>query len=150
MSDANTLRIVRTFPCSRARLWEAWTDWSTALAWWGPVDWPTVDIDADLREGGEWRAELQSASGESLHQAGRFLEITPQSRLSFTFRWVSDNHEDGPGVETRVSVDLTEVTEGTRMEFVQTELASAESVTGHTDGWNSTFDRLTKHIEGSK
>ena len=150
MTDASGLHIVRTFPCAPDRLWQAWTDWERALAWWGPVDWPAVAMEADLREGGEWRAELRSARGESLHQAGRFLEITPQTRLAFTFQWVSDNHEDGPGVETHVVVEFTEVPEGTQMDFKQTELVSSESVTGHTAGWNSTFDRLATDIYGSE
>ena len=143
---SDTLHITRLFPCSLQRLWNAWSDWPTALKWWGPADWPAAFMEADFRVGGEWRAELRSAKGESLWQSGRFLEIEPPKHLVFTFKWDSDNHEDGAGVETHVRITFAETPDGARMDFTQSQLKSAESVTGHTHGWQSTFDRLHTFI----
>lgn len=144
--DAPALRLTRIFPCSVERLWLAWSDWERTIEWWGPIDWPAAAMEADFREGGEWRAELRSEAGESLHQSGRFLRIEAGRRLAFTFKWDGDNHEDGPGVETQVCVEFSETPEGARMDFTQTSMASEESVRNHAHGWNSTFDRLGERI----
>ena len=145
-SNENTLSMTRTFPCSKERLWQAWSDWESAISWWGPVDWPAVSIEADFRTGGEWRAELRSKSGESLFQSGEFLEIIPTEKIVFTFLWEGDNHEDGPGALTTVVVLIKECEEGAVLEFSQTGLKSLASVDGHQGGWMSTFDRLATQI----
>lgn len=146
MSESNTLEISRVFPCSQERLWKAWSDWENTISWWGPVDWPAVQVEADFREGGNWSAELRSETGASLFQSGEFLEITPVERLVFTFRWDSEDHEDAPGIETRVEVQLSEVEQGALMRFRQTGLTSTESVESHNGGWMSCFDRLEQGL----
>jgi uncharacterized protein YndB with AHSA1/START domain len=138
------VEIVREFAAPRERVWRAWTDPRSLLQWLGPVDWPAIEVTADLREGGAWRACLQSTeSGELLWQSGRYLEIVAPERLVYSFRWENENHEDGPGVDTTVSVLLSERPDGgTLMRFTHVGLASAQSATGHDRGWQSCFDRL--------
>ncbi|MBV8394213.1 MAG: SRPBCC domain-containing protein, partial [Alphaproteobacteria bacterium] len=97
------VEIVRAFAQPRERVWRAWTRPEALLRWLGPVDWPAIEVTADVRVGGTWRACLRSTeSGEILWQSGRYLEIVPTERLVFSFRWEGDSHEDGPGVETTV------------------------------------------------
>lgn len=138
------VEIVRTFAVPRERVWHAWTNPQALLRWLGPLDWPAIDVKADVRVGGAWRACLESTeSGEHLWQSGRYLEITAPERLVFSFRWESETHEDGPGVETTVTVLLSETADGgTLMRFTHVGLASAQSATGHDRGWQSCFDRL--------
>jgi uncharacterized protein YndB with AHSA1/START domain len=80
-----------------------------------------------------------------LWQSGRYLVVEPPERLEFTFAWEGSNHEDGPGVETHVTVILESTAAGgTVMRFSQVGLVSRESVAGHSKGWESTFDRLDR------
>ena len=143
-SGSDLLQITREFSAARERVWLAWTQPDAIVRWLGPSDWPAVEVTADVRVGGAWRACLRSKSDDRLlWQSGRYLIVEPPGRLEFTFAWEGSSHEDGPGVETRVTVILEPTAAGgTLMRFSQTGLVSRRSVTGHLKGWESTFERL--------
>lgn len=141
------LTITRDFRASRERVWRAWTQPDALLRWHGPAFYPAVEVNADVRVGGAWRACLKSdrVGDVLLWQSGRYLVVTPPERLEFTFAWETPNHEDGPGVQTHVSIRLEELTDGgTRMHFCQTGFLSTRSADSHSAGWNGTFDRLAE------
>lgn len=143
-TSSSTLELVREFAVARERVWLAWTRPEAIVKWLGPPDWPAVEVTADVRSGGAWRACLRSTTGDQLlWQSGRYLVVQPPGRLEFTFAWEGSNHEDGPGVETHVTVILEATAAGgTRMQFSQVGLASQQSAAGHTLGWEGTFERL--------
>ncbi|MDB5806619.1 MAG: ATPase [Betaproteobacteria bacterium] len=147
-SPTPPLRIVRDFAVAREQVWRAWTEPDAIIRWLGPVDWPAIEVQADVRVGGAWRACLREKQGsDCLWQSGHYLAIVPPERLEFTFAWEGTNHEDGPGVQTHVTVLLQETASGgTRMHFEQAGLASTQSATGHAEGWNSTFGRLDRYL----
>jgi uncharacterized protein YndB with AHSA1/START domain len=150
VSDAlPPLTITRNFQAPRERVWRALTQPDAMIRWQGPAFYPSVEINADVRVGGAWRACLKSDNVEDvlLWQSGRYLVVTPPERLEFTFAWETPNHEDGPGVITHVSIRLEELADGsTRMHFSQTGFLSTKSATSHSAGWNGTFDRLAKFL----
>jgi uncharacterized protein YndB with AHSA1/START domain len=136
------LTLRRVFDAPRELVWRAWTRPEMIVRWLGPVEWPAVRVTQDLRVGGAWSAILKSADGETLRQSGVYQLVEPPHRLVFTFAW-GDRHEDGPPVETIVSIELTAVSNGqTLMRFTQTGLKSASSAGGHRRGWTSSFGRL--------
>jgi uncharacterized protein YndB with AHSA1/START domain len=141
---SDLLQITREFSAARERVWLAWTQPDAIVRWLGPSDWPAVEATADVRVGGAWRACLRSRNdARLLWQSGRYLIVEPPERLEFTFAWEGSSHEDGPGVETRVTVILEPTAAGgTLMRFSQTGLVSRQSATGHLKGWESTFERL--------
>ncbi len=138
-----TLRMQRVFDAPRALVWKAWTQPELMVHWMGPVEWPMVSGSADFRVGGEWRACLRSPqTREDLWQGGVYREIDIERRLVFTFKW-DESHEDGPPVDTLVTIELSDTAGGgTLMDFTHEGLKSAESLTGHKHGWTSTLDRL--------
>ena len=145
MSDTSpdySLFIERKFSAPIDEVWEAWTDPEILVQWFGPRDWPAVKVTQDVTKDGVWQAILRNDSDEELVVGGRYLLLQEPDLLSFTFQWQSDNHEDGPGVETLVEIKLSSCENGTLMKFKQSKLATEESASGHTDGWGSTFDRL--------
>ena len=107
------------------------------------MEWPAVSAVADFRVGGAWRICLRSPeTGQDLWQGGVYTEIEAPSRLAFTFKW-DESHEDGPPVDTAVTVEFTDAGRGkTRMDFTHEGLKSERSLTGHRHGWSSTADRL--------
>ena len=144
-----TLRIQRVFDAPRALLWAAWTKPEMLVRWLGPVDWPAISATCDLRVGGRWSATLRSGSGEQLRQHGIYLEIVPEERLVFTFKWEGD-HEDGPPVDTQVTVALSDSADGgTQLDFTHAELKSPQSLAGHRQGWTSSFARLDAWLAGA-
>jgi uncharacterized protein YndB with AHSA1/START domain len=76
---------------SPERVFHALTEPSELLAWWGEseVYWCT-SWTRDLRVGGSWRCEGTSKRGGAFSVEGRFLEIEPPRRLTYTWRpsWV--------------------------------------------------------------
>jgi len=138
-----TLKMRRTFDAPRELVWRAWSNPEILVLWMGPVEWPAVSATCDFRVGGEWRICLRSpATGENLWQGGVYTEIDAPRRLAFTFKW-DESHEDGPPVDTRVTVDFSEIDGGrTVMDFTHEGLKSEQSLTGHRHGWTSTADRL--------
>lgn len=143
------LVITRDFRASRERVWRAWTQTDALMQWHGPAFYPASEIKADVRVGGVWRACLKSDKpGERLlWQSGRYLVVAPPEHLEFTFVWETPDHEDGPGVETHVTVLLEELPDGTtRMHFSQTGFLSTKSAISHSTGWNGTIDRLVEYL----
>lgn len=139
-----TLWMQRRFAAPRELVWCAWTQPEALVLWMGPVEWPAVEVVNDLRVGGTWRICLRNPqTGEDLWQGGVYREITAPERLVFTFRW-DESHEDGPPVDTMVTVQLSEADDGaaTIMNFIHEGLKSEQSLTGHRHGWSSTADRL--------
>ena len=142
-TERPTLKMQRTFDAPRELVWRAWSKPEILVLWMGPVEWPAVSATCDFRVGGAWRVCLRSPeTGDDLWQGGIYTEIDAPRRLAFTFRW-DESHEDGPPVETLVSVDFHQTDEGkTLMDFTHEGLKSEQSLTGHRYGWNSTVDRL--------
>ena len=148
-APAGSMHLRRIFDAPRDLVWEAWTRPELTVLWLGPMEWPAVRVTQDLRVGGEWSALLKSAEGdETLWQGGVYRVIDPPQRLVFTFAW-GDRHEDGPPVQTIVSVKLTAFPgKRTLMDFTQRGLKSAASTGGHRHGWTSTFDRFDEWLAG--
>ncbi|SFS46156.1 SRPBCC family protein [Brevundimonas viscosa] len=142
-----SLHLQRVFDAPRALVWKAWTTPETVVLWLGPVEWPAVSVSQDLRVGGAWRACLRSPeTGQDLWQGGVYREIVPPERLVFTFKW-DESHEDGPPVDTLVTVEFAELPDGrTRMDFTHEGLKSEQSLAGHRHGWTSTFERLVAFL----
>jgi uncharacterized protein YndB with AHSA1/START domain len=142
-----TLRMQRVFDAPRSLLWSAWTKPEMIVRWLGPITWPAIGHTSDFRVGGRWSATLESVAGEgTYHQYGVYIEIVPEERLVFTFKW-ADGHEDGTPVDTLVTVVLTDTPGGgTQLDFTHAELKSPLSAERHHYGWTSTFDRLDQWI----
>lgn len=138
-----TLNLQRVFDAPRELVWHAWSNPEVLVLWMGPVEWPAVSATCDFRVGGAWRICLRSPeTGQDLWQGGVYTEIVAPERLAFTFKW-DESHEDGPPVDTLVTVRLSETDDGrTRMDFTHEGLKSEQSLTGHRHGWSSTADRL--------
>jgi len=148
VQSQGVLFIERWFDATPHQLWSAWTDPALVVQWFGPQDWPAIDFHQDLIKGGRWCATLQSSSGEQLIAGGNYITIDQPKQLAFTFRWESDNHENGPGIDTQVNIWFEQQAHGTLMKFEQLGLTSREAVDGHTLGWNQTFDRFNDYLKG--
>lgn len=142
------LKLRRIFDAPRELVWQAWTRPEMLIAWFGPPEWPAVETEQDLRPGGTWRACLRSATEDRLlWQGGVYHEVVPPERLVFSFKWESDDHEDGTPVDTQVIVLFAEMPDGrTEMDFTQRGLKSEQSLAGHRHGWTGTFARLDQWL----
>jgi uncharacterized protein YndB with AHSA1/START domain len=79
------VRIERIFNASRERVWRAFTDPKLVAQWWGRGNKLVVER-MEVERGGHWRFVEHSPDGVHGFE-GRFREVSPPERLSYTFEW---------------------------------------------------------------
>ena len=88
------LVITRTFNGPARIVFEAWTRPELLKRWWAPksTGMTLLSCEADVRVGGRYRFEFgHAASSEPMVFFGRYVEVTPHSRLV----WTNDESDDG-------------------------------------------------------
>ena len=87
------LVVTRTFNAPARLVFEAWTKPELLKRWWIPRSsgMAFLSCEADVRVGGGYRFEFAHGSSKPMAFFGRYLEVTPPSRLV----WTNDESEDG-------------------------------------------------------
>jgi uncharacterized protein YndB with AHSA1/START domain len=78
--------IRRTFNGPARIVFDAWTKPELVRRWWAPKSHRVslASCDAEVRVGGQYRYVLEFDSGKRFAFSGRYLEVTPPSRLVYT------------------------------------------------------------------
>jgi len=109
------LVVRRTFNCPAHILFEAWASPELLKRWWVPPSFGMtfVSCEADVRTGGTYRFVFSHpAFEEPMPFFGRYIEVTPDSRIV----WTNEEGAEGP-----VSTVTFEETDGKTL-LVLTEL----------------------------
>jgi uncharacterized protein YndB with AHSA1/START domain len=142
-NDELVLRLSRSFPAPRDRVFQAFISPARLVKWWGPKGFTVPACTLDVRAGGAWRTVMRSSEGKDHIVSGVYREITPPERLVLTWGW----EEDGArGHETVVTIELFETPGGTRMELTHEGFETADSRNAHRDGWSSCLDCLEEAL----
>lgn len=127
--------ITRTLDAAPETVWRAWTE-PEHLAQWLPST-PVESITWDVREGGKYQYTMVNhETGQDIVTGGTFLEVSPLTKLVFT--WGNPGDPDAPVV----TVSFTESGDTTEMAF---HLVGFEGHPGDGfvyDGWSTTLDDL--------
>ncbi|MBV8490366.1 MAG: SRPBCC domain-containing protein, partial [Candidatus Eremiobacteraeota bacterium] len=70
----------RVVNAPRALVWEAWTDPKHARHWWGPDGCTVVGFEADLRQGGSFRIDIEFG-GSVTTIGGIYEDVVDRERL---------------------------------------------------------------------
>jgi uncharacterized protein YndB with AHSA1/START domain len=130
------LVVTRTFDAPARLVFEAWTTPELFSQWWVPrsMGMTLRSCEMDVRVGGRYRLNF----GEGMNFFGRYLEVTPYSRLAWT------NEESGEaGPVTTVTFD--EQDGKTRLvlhELYPSKEALDAAGTGAADALGETFTQL--------
>ena len=133
------VELQRDLPAPRERVFAALTERWALARWWGPAGFTTPVIELDLRVAGRYRFLMQPPQGEAFHCTGEFLEITPPSRLAYTFRWEEPDPDDRDTV-VRLSLDSSGDT--TALSLSHGDFATAARLELHRDGWADSLVKL--------
>ena len=133
------LEIVRTFKASRQTVFDAFTSFEIMKSWFGPATCQVFGGSVDFRVGGEYRFDMNTEMGE-MSVAGRYVEITPPEKITFTWRWLDD--EDWVPVDSLIVLTFKELGGTTELRFVQTGFSTLESRANHEHGWSGSLDKL--------
>src|SRR5919199_1348662 len=87
------LVVTRTFNGPARVVFEAWTKPELLKRWWVPksAGVSLLSCEADVRVGGKYRFEIGHESSKSMVFFGRYVEVTPHSRLV----WTNEESDDG-------------------------------------------------------
>jgi len=106
------------------------------------VEWNGTVVNIDPRPGGVYRVLM---SGQ--HQAaGEYVEVTPMTKVVFTFGWEQDGNPIVPG-STTVEITLHPEGDKTRVRLVHRGLPD-DAVADHGGGWANYLDRLAIRAAG--
>src|SRR5215207_3340410 len=133
------LVITRTFNGPARIVFEAWTKPELLKRWWAPKSTgvPLLSCEADVRVGGRYRFEFGHEVSKSMAFFGRYIEVTPHSRLVWT------NEESDDGAVTTVTFEE----KGDKTLLVLHELYPSKEAldaagTGAADAMGETFEQL--------
>jgi uncharacterized protein YndB with AHSA1/START domain len=144
-STSHDLVINRFFDAPRELVYACWTDAEHLARWGGAPEGLTVTVEEqDIRVGGAYRICMTSPDGDEYRLQGVYRELIAPEKIVFTHAWIMPGGISAP--ETLVTIQLKKSGNGTELIFRQTGLTSPDARDGHTQGWNSTFDRLTDYL----
>ncbi len=105
--------------------------------------WIGINVTLDPKPGGIYRVDVDGS-----HIArGEYVEVTPYSRVVFTFGWEGDDSPLQPGSST-VEITLTPDGDATVLRLRHSGL-DAEQRKFHAEGWDHFVPRLGIVAEGN-
>jgi uncharacterized protein YndB with AHSA1/START domain len=136
------LVVTRSFDAPARIVFEAWTTPELLKRWWAPKSFGIsfVSCEVDARTGGAYRFVFRHpASEQPMEFFGRYIEVTPHSRLVWT------NEEGGEGGQ--VTTVTFEERGGETLVVMHDLYPSKEALdeaiaSGSTSGFGETFEQL--------
>jgi uncharacterized protein YndB with AHSA1/START domain len=138
-SDELALHFERILDAPRSVVFAMFTEPDRLTRWWGPTGFTVSSISIDPRVGGTYRIEMQPPDGDAFSLSGKFRDVDPPARLSYTFAWEDPDPDDR---ETVVSVSLADLGASTQLTIDQGVFATDARRSLHDQGWTETLDRL--------
>jgi uncharacterized protein YndB with AHSA1/START domain len=142
MAKMVSVRIVEVFDAPRDDVFAAWTEAEQLQRWWGPGRFQTVSADIDLRVGGRYELLLEPGS---LRLVGEFREVTPPSRLVYTWQWTAGVPDTR---ESLVTVEFRDLGGRTELVLVHDNFAGPAPIDMYDTGWRSGLEKLRGHLAG--
>lgn len=135
------LRVTRTIEGPPASVFEAWTDAGLFREWWVPKSFgkTLLSCEIDARVGGGYRLTFDTGTAEPMAFFGRYLEVAPPTRLS----WTNEEDDGGVIVTTVTFEDDHGRTRLVVLDRYPSKEALDEAVASGAISWNpETFDQL--------
>ena len=136
------LVVTRTFNGPARIVFEAWTTPELLKRWWAPKSFGVsfISCEADVRTGGTYRFMFgHPASEQPMEFFGRYIEVTPPSRLV----WTNDEGVEGGAVTTVTFEERAAETLVVMHDlYPSKEALDAAIASGATSGFGETFEQL--------
>ncbi len=138
--------ITRTFNAPARLVFEAWTKPELMRRWWVPKSsgLTLLSCEMDVRTGGSYRFVFRHPSApEGMAFFGRYLEVSPHSRLV----WTNDESGDAGQVSTLTLEERGETTRIVLHELYPSKEA-LDAAAGSYDGTPESFAQLDELLAG--
>jgi uncharacterized protein YndB with AHSA1/START domain len=133
------LVVTRSFNAPARIVFEAWTTPELFKRWWAPksTGMSLLSCEMDVRVGGGYRVAFGRDAASSMAFFGRYIEVTPHTRLAWT------NEESADGAVTTVTfAEKAGKTLLTLHERYPTKQALDASIEGMEGGMPEQFEQL--------
>jgi len=134
--------VTRVFDGPAHLVFKAWTTPELLLQWWAPTSFGIsfLSCEADVRVGGTYRFVFgHPASEQPMAFFGRYIEVTPPSRLV----WTNDEAGDAGAVTTVTFDERGAQTLVVMHDLYPTKEAVDEAIaSGSTSGCSEQFEQL--------
>jgi uncharacterized protein YndB with AHSA1/START domain len=133
------LVVTRTFNGPARIVFEAWTKPELLRRWWAPksAGVALLSCEADVRVGGRYRFVFGHGASKPMAFHGRYIEVTPHSRLV----WTNDESDDG-AVTTVTFAEKGGQTLLVMHELYPSKAALDGALAGMEGGMGETFEQL--------
>ena len=130
--------VTRTFDAPARIVFEAWTRPELFKQWWVPKSsgLALLSLEQDVRVGGGYRLVFDLGDSKTLAFFGKYLEVTPPSRLVWT------NEESDDGAVTTVTFEEQDGKTLLTLTEAYPTKESFERNVGSTDGLPEQFGQL--------
>lgn len=132
-----SLTIKRRLNATPAEVFDAWTDPTLLMQWFGPENVETQEVSVDARVGGGFRVVMLEDTGERHEVSGTYYEVVANERLAFSWSWVTT-----PERVSQVTVTFKPDGAGTILTLLHEQLFDEQAVKGHTHGWTGSLAKL--------
>jgi uncharacterized protein YndB with AHSA1/START domain len=136
------LIVTRTFNGPAHIVFDAWTKPELLKRWWAPKSCGAsfLSCEADVRTGGTYRFVFSHPSSKQpISFFGRYVEVTPHSRLV----WTNDEADEGGAVTTVVFEERGSETLVVMRDLYPSKKALDDAVaSGSTSGTEEQFEQL--------
>jgi uncharacterized protein YndB with AHSA1/START domain len=139
------LRLSRILHARRETVFKAWSSAEHVTQWFSPEVYSVSDARVAMEVGGPFDVCMRSPTGEEHWTRGRFVEVTPHTRLVIDMH--ATDSAGAPLFRAFTEVDFADALGGTRMDVTQTytfidPAMAAPMVAGAAEGWRTTLDKL--------
>ncbi len=136
------LVVARTFNGPARLVFEAWTKPELLKRWWAPKSFGIsfISCEVDVRAGGTYRFVFgHPASEQPMEFFGRYIEVTPHSRIV----WTNDEGSEGGAVTTVTFEERGAETLVTLHDLYPSKEALDDAIaSGSTGGFGEAFEQL--------
>jgi uncharacterized protein YndB with AHSA1/START domain len=139
-STDTTLRIEKTYAASQRQVYDSWVNPDVLRKWFAPSPEFTIPaLAVDVRVGGKYRIVMQSPDGKLNIVVGEYVELTPHSKLAFTWSWENAPEE---ATDTLVTIEIASEGSGARLTLTHERFPSTDARDHHQKGWMALLGRL--------
>ena len=145
MSTAEPVAAVvqRVVPAPPELVYQEWLDAEALKDWMCPFPARANKVELDASVGGRLRIDIDDGD-EHYFVVGRYIDLDPPNRLSFT--WSCSTWPD-PTVESVVTVTLEPVRDDQTLMTIEHTLLPEGLVERHRDGWLRTAEQLAENMQ---
>ncbi|GAA3413476.1 SRPBCC domain-containing protein [Paenibacillus hodogayensis] len=131
------LTLQHVYNASKERVFLAWTKEEQLKQWWGITGFTTTIEQMDVKVGGKYRFHMQAPNGNVHTLEGRYIDIVPNEKLSFTWKWINEGDDSE---ETLVTIHFVEKDKKTELEMTHSAFSTMQAAKRHNKNWNNSLE----------